>query len=117
MPRTLTTGVAEDFLHNYNAINCPTSLSYNDNYCGGYLNDKTRDYGFKTWDSMAAACRKLLKISKPVKMVKVPASLLAEARNFIASMQNIVEKDMSFISISERAEKLTKKLDAAKKAA
>ena len=117
MPRTLTTGVAQDFLRNYGAITNPQSLSYNDNYCGGYLNDKTRDYGFKTWDSMAAACRKLLKISKPVKMVKVPASLLAEARNFIASMQNIVEKDMSFISISERAEKLTKKLDAAKKAA
>jgi hypothetical protein len=116
MPRALTTGVAGSFLQNYNSIRCPTSLSYNDNYCGAYLNDKTREYGFETWEQMAAACRKLLKISKPVKMVKIPASVLAEARNFVASMQNIVENDMSFVSIAERAEKLTKKLDAAKKA-
>lgn len=116
MPRSLTPGVAEDFLQNYNAINCPTSLSYNDNYCGAYLNNKVREYGFKNENTMAEACRKLLKISKPVKMVKVPASLLAEARNFIASMQNIVQNDMSFPAIADRAEKLAKKLDAAKKA-
>jgi hypothetical protein len=71
MPRTLTTGVAQDFLHNYRAITDPQSLSYNDNYCGGYLNDKTRDYGFKTWEAMAAACRKLLKINPPTKKGKI----------------------------------------------
>jgi hypothetical protein len=111
---TLTSGVAEEFLRNYNAINCPTSLSYNDNYCGAWLSEKTRDYGFKTWEKMAVACRKLLKISKPVKMVKVPA-LLAEARNFIESVQNIVGNDMSFPALAARSEKLVAKLDAAKK--
>ena len=112
--RTLTPGVAQDFLRNYNAINDPQSLSYNDNYCGAYLNDKMKDYGFASWEKMATACRKLLKVSKPVKMVKVPASLLAEARNFIASMQNIVNNDMSFTSISARSEELVKKIDAVK---
>ena len=115
--RLLAANDARQFLTNYDAIRCPTSLSYNDNYCGQWINDKVREYGFKNEDAMAAACRKLLKISKPVKMVKVPASLLNEARNFIASMQNIVQKDMSFNSIADRAEKLAKKLDAARKAA
>src|SRR5271167_2855808 len=110
--RTLTLGVAEEFLANFNGINDPNSLSYNDNYCGAYLNQKTQDYGFETWDKMAAACRKLLKISKPVKMVKIPAKLLSEVRNFVESMQNIVGKDMSFISISARSEELVKKIDA-----
>lgn len=112
--RTLTLGVAQDFLANYRGINDPNSLSFNDNYCGAYLNEKTRDYGFKTWEKMAAACRKLLKQPAPVKMVKIPAKLLGEVRNFVASMQNIVGKDMSFVSISARSEELVKKIDAAK---
>jgi hypothetical protein len=113
--RTLTPGVAKDFLGNLAAINDPNSLSYNDNYCGAYLDDKTRDYGFASWTKMATACRKLLKQPAPVKMVKIPAKLLGEMRNFIESMQNIVGKDMSFSGISVRSEELVKKIDAARR--
>jgi hypothetical protein len=113
--RQLTSGVASEFLSNLKAINNPTSFSYNDNYCGAWLDSKVKDYGFASWEKMAAACRKLLKVPAPVKMVKIPARLLGELRNFIESMQIVVNKDMSFSGISVRSKELVKKIDATRR--
>jgi hypothetical protein len=51
---------------------------------------------------------------RPVRMVKIPAKLLGEIVGFIESMQNIVNKDMSFISIAARSEDLVRRIRAEK---
>jgi hypothetical protein len=40
--KALTINTARTFLSNYRQIRDPHSLSYNDNYCGAWLNDQTR---------------------------------------------------------------------------
>jgi len=57
--------VAEQFMLNFNGINSPTSLSYNDNYCGAWLTEQINRFGYKTWEAMAADCRVILKGVKP----------------------------------------------------
>ena len=63
--RILTEGTARKFLDNYNGLRNPLSLAYNDNFCGAWLEQHVRDYGFKSQDAMAKACRKLLKTPVP----------------------------------------------------
>jgi len=57
--------IASEFMQNFNGINCPTSLSYNDNYCGAWLVDQARKFGYDSPEAMAKECRIVLKAYTP----------------------------------------------------
>jgi len=75
--------VAEQFMLNFNGINSPTSLSYNDNYCGAWLTEQINRFGYKTWEAMAADCRVILKGVKPAPKVKAKEKLRIEVIKYM----------------------------------
>src|SRR5271163_2787697 len=57
--------IASEFMMNFNGISNPQSLSYNDNYCGAWLSDQARKFGYASPEAMAKECRIVLKAYTP----------------------------------------------------
>ena len=81
--KQLAYNIASEFMSNYNAIRNPQSFSYNDNYCGAWLNDQVAKFKYESWEAMAKACREVLKAYKPAPTAKKKDKLHIEVVKYM----------------------------------